>query len=118
MLEVLDFTHDNIIATKVSGEVKGKDYEKVQPYVDDIAEKGQKIRWYFELQNKEGWNADAIVEDIKVDLKHANDYEKVAIVGAKDWEESLAKAFEPFTKAEVQYYELAEKEKAKEWINL
>jgi hypothetical protein len=84
--------------------------------IHEITDKGQKIRWYYELQNEEGWNPGALLEDLKVDIQHASDYEKIAVVGDKKWQEMITKAFRPFTKAEVQFFDLVEKEKAKAWI--
>ncbi len=116
MLQILEFTQGNVIATRATDKVTGEDYEKVKPMIHAITEKGQKIRWYFELQNEKGWNAEAILEDLKVDVKHASDYEKIAVVGEKKWQEMITKAFKPFTGAEVKFFEMAEKDKARSWI--
>ena len=116
MLQVLDFTQDNVLATRAVGTVTEEDYEKIKPVIRNITERGEKIRWYYELQNDEAWEPGAVWEDLKVDLKHTSDYEKVAVVGEKKWQEAITKAYSPFTKAEVQYFSLADKEQAQEWI--
>ena len=50
-----------------------------------------------------------------MDLKHADDYEKIAMVGEKKWQEWITRFMKPFTNAEVRYFDL--KEKAKAWIS-
>lgn len=116
MLQILDFTQDNVLATRAVGTVTDEDYEKIEPVIQEIVNDGKKIRWYYELQNDESWEPGAIWEDLKVDLKHSSDYEKVAVVGEKGWQEAITKAYSPFTKAEVKYFSLDDKEQAKDWI--
>lgn len=116
MLQLLDFTQNNIIATRATGKVTGEDYERLKPMLDNITSKGQKIRWYYELQNEEGFDMGAILEDLKVDIQHASDYEKIAVVGDKKWQETVTKAFRPFTNANVHFFEMNEKQEARHWI--
>lgn len=116
MLHILEFTEGNVVATRATGKVTEEDYQKIIPIIHNITDKGQKIRWYYELQNEESWEPEAILEDLKVDIKHASDYEKIAVVGEKKWQELITKAFKPFTGAEVLYFDLEDKQEARKWI--
>jgi hypothetical protein len=64
-----------------------------------------------------GWDAGALWEDIKFDIRHFSDIESLALVGNKKWEKGMSIFCKPFTKARIQYFDLTELYKAYEWIN-
>ena len=55
-------------------------------------------------------------EDIKFDLKHFADIERLAIVGEKRWEQGMAAFCRPFTSAKIRYFDHSRIEEAREWI--
>ena len=116
MIQILEQTQENIIATKATEKLTTKDYEKLLPLLKNALKKYGKIRWYFEMENFEGWELQAFWEDVKFDIKHASDFEKVAMVGDKQWEKWMTDLMKPFTSAEIKFFELAEKDKGLTWI--
>jgi hypothetical protein len=56
------------------------------------------------------------VNYVNLKFTHSDDIEKIAIVGVKKWEEWMRSVMKPFAKARVKYFDLADKEQAKEWI--
>lgn len=123
MLQLLDFTQKNIIATKANDLMGIKDYEKIHPFIHNIIRAGQKVRWYFEMDDcsisdSTGFWEDGIIEINygKMNFTHSDDLEKIAIVGNKKWESWMRSVMKPFAKATVMYFDLADSEKAREWI--
>lgn len=121
MLQLLDFTGEIIIATKANDLLVIKDYEKIHPFIHNIINKGKKVRWYFEMDdnsNSTGFWEDGVIEINYGNMKftHSNDIETIAIVGNKKWKKCMLSIMKPFTEAKLRYFELSEKEKAKEWI--
>ncbi|HRL72018.1 MULTISPECIES: STAS/SEC14 domain-containing protein [Flavobacterium] len=123
MLQLLDFTGENIIATRANDLLGIKDYEKIHPFIHNIISTGRKVRWYFEMDDGSGSDSTGFWEDgiIEIDygnmkFTHSDDIETIAIVGDKKWEKCMLSIMKPFTKANLRYFELSEKEKAKEWI--
>lgn len=106
----------NILETVATGQLDSADYDRIIPAAEAIVAEYGKIRWYFEMREFDGWTLPALWADLKFDLRHAGDYERIAFVGHPDWFESLAKLLEPFTSAEVAYFESAEQSRAREWI--
>ena len=51
-----------------------------------------------------GWMPAAWWEDLKVDLKHYGDFEKVALAGAPAWVDALTKLFAHFMPGEVRTF--------------
>lgn len=116
MLQILGFTKDNIIATRAEDNLTETDIQKIHPLIHNIVNRGQKVRWYLEMENLSGWKFNAFWKDLKMDMSHADDYEKIAMVGDKKWHDWIAQFMKPFTNAEIKYFDLKEKEEAKEWI--
>ncbi|WP_339750792.1 STAS/SEC14 domain-containing protein [Algoriphagus yeomjeoni] len=116
MLQILEQTENNIIATKASGKLTEVDYKKLLPLLKNALDKHSKIRWYFEMVDFEGWELKAFWEDVKFDAKHANDFDKVAMVGEKMWEEKMSDLMGFFSSAKVKYFDISDKEAALKWI--
>lgn len=123
MLQLLAFTHKNIIATRANDLLGINDYEKIHPLIHNIIRSGKKVRWYFEMDDcsssdSTGFWEDGIIEFNygKMNFTHSEDIEKVAIVGAKKWEKWMKSIMKPFTKASVMYFDLPDREKGMEWI--
>ncbi|WP_445955186.1 SpoIIAA family protein [Yeosuana sp.] len=116
MLQIIDIKQDNVVATIASGKLQQQEIEKVHPIIHTILDKGLKIRWYIEMNNFEGWSIKGLWEDFKMDVAHEKDYERIAMVGEKKWQEWAIQFMEPFTNANIKYFEVSQKEDAKKWI--
>lgn len=114
----IENTEENIIYTRASGKLTKEDYDKLLPVLHQKEKEYEKIRWYFEMKNFEGWEPKAAWEDLKFDFKNAASMEKVAMVGEKEWEEKLSLLMKPFTSAKVEYFDLSQKVQAKQWIQI
>lgn len=91
--------------------------DKLLPILQEKIQHFQKARWYYHMKDFYGWKIAAFLKDIKFDLKHANDFEKVAMVGEKKWQDLMTQAMKPFTLAEIKYFNLEDEQEAKDWIS-
>jgi hypothetical protein len=64
-----------------------------------------------------GWDAGALWEDIKFDIRHFADIERLAMVGDKKWQHGMATFCKPFTKATIRYFHHAEATQARKWLD-
>ncbi len=116
MIQITSDDNSNIVYTTSTGTLEKTDYDKLLPLVEDKIEQFGKVRLYFEMTNFTGWNTDAFLADLKFDLKHAKDFEKVAMVGDKRWQELVTGLMKPFTPAAIRFFEIGDREKAKDWL--
>ena len=116
MLQILEQSEGNVIATKATGKLTKTDYDKLLPVLHERLRQYKKLRWYFEMENFEGWELKAFWEDVKFDAQHANDFEKIAMVGEKKWQEWMTDLMKPFTSAEIKYFDLSQTHEAMRWI--
>ncbi|CAH8281822.1 SpoIIAA-like protein [Mariniflexile fucanivorans] len=116
MIHLINTEKDNLISAKISGKISKSDVEKIHPLIHNIIEKGKKVDFYFEMEDFTGYTLKGFWEDIKVDSAHISDYGKMAFVGEKKWQEFAAKVTDFFTSSEIKYFDLKDKEQAKNWI--
>lgn len=116
MIQILAETQGNLICTKATEKLTRKDYDKLLPLLINVLKQYEKIRWYFEMEDFKGWELKALWEDVKFDIQHANDFEKIAMVGEKKWQQWMTGMMKLFTKAEVKFFEFTERNIALEWI--
>ena len=105
-----------IIAVHVSGKLVKADYERWVPEFERLAGKHEKIRLLFDMVDFHGWDAGAAWEDFKLDVKHFDDFERIAMVGDEEWQQVMATIFKPFTKAMVRYFDRANAAEARNWL--
>ena len=118
MVQFLNFEKTNLIAAFQGGKISKEDVEKIHLLIHKILKTNQKVDFYFEMKDFHGYDLQGLWVDIKVDNSHLSDYGKMAFVGERKWQEWAAKATDFFTGSEVRYFDLKDKEQAKQWINL
>lgn len=116
MIEILTKVHDDTLAIRMSGEITSHDYDLIIPLLEEKIKTHGTINLYCEMEELEEVEPKAVWKDLKFDIKHFNDFRKVAIVGDKQWLEWGAKFAKPFTSAEVKYFDETEKARAMEWL--
>ncbi|MDT0677512.1 STAS/SEC14 domain-containing protein [Autumnicola musiva] len=109
-------SEQNIVYTTAEEKLTDEDYEKMIPFLQEKIKEFGKIRWYFEMRDFEGWTLSAMWKDAKFDFENNEDMQKVAMVGAEEWEKSLTQLMKPFAEADVKYFKTAESEAARKWI--
>jgi len=106
-----------ILVVHVSGKLTKADYEQLAPEFARLVQQHGKLRLLFEMTSFHGWEAGALWEDIKFDVKHYADIERLAMIGDKKWERGMASFCKPFTKATIRYFDHAESAEARKWLS-
>jgi hypothetical protein len=107
---------EKIITVKVSGKLTRQDYDVFVPEIERSIGEFGKIRILFEMEDFHGWDAGALWEDLKFDLRHFSDIERIAFLGDKAWEKGMSIFCRPFTTAQIKYFDLTQREQAMEWL--
>lgn len=105
-----------VVEVHATGKLTTEDYERFVPEIERLVKQHGKIRLLFAMHDFHGWSAGALWQDLKFDLKHFSDIERLAIVGEKKWEKGMATFCKPFTTAEIRYFDQAEADQARAWI--
>jgi len=114
--EIEILASDRLLEVRLTGKLTKEFYERFAPAVEkQIAEHG-KLRILLVMHDFHGWTAGALWEDIKFDMKHWRDIERLAMVGETKWEQGMATFCKPFTKATVRYFDQSQLDEARKWI--
>jgi hypothetical protein len=104
------------LEVRVSGKLLHEDYQQFVPEFERLVKQHGKIRVLFEMADFHGWEASAVWDDLKFDLKHFSDIERLAMVGDKKWEKGMSVFCKPFTTAKVRYFDQAAISEARTWL--
>jgi hypothetical protein len=104
-----------LLEVRVSGKLSHDDYQHFVPEFERLVQQHGKIRVLFEMTDFHGWEAGALWDDIKFDLKHFSDIERLAMVGEKRWEKGMSVFCRPFTTATIRFFD--DVEQARAWLS-
>lgn len=76
-----------VLEVVVSGKLTHDDYRHFVPAFEQRLKQHGKIRVLFEMNDFHGWDAAALWDDIKFDVAHFSDIDRLAMVGEKRWEQ-------------------------------
>ena len=113
----LSTQHDGKVLTiRASDKLTSEDYDHFLPETERLIQQHGKLRVLFDMRDFHGWEMAALWKDIKFDLKHFRDFERLAMVGDSKWEQWMATFCKPFTTAKIRYFDHSEADAAKQWI--
>lgn len=95
------------LSLKAQGKLTHKDYETITPMIDSALAvvKEPRVKVFIDGTELEGWEPRALWDDLKLGLKHGNEFEKIAIYGNKQWQEAVAKIGHWFISGEVRFFD-------------
>ncbi|HFC31097.1 MAG TPA: STAS/SEC14 domain-containing protein [Oceanospirillales bacterium] len=102
---------------KAIGKLTHDDYETITPLLES-AIKGvehPQINVLIDALDFQGWELRAAWDDLKLGLKHGKEFQKMAIVGNKNWLKHAAKIGSWFIAGEAEYFD--DITKAIAWLN-
>src|SRR2546429_9869335 len=100
----------------LSGKLEAQDYKAFGPKIEELIREHGKLRVLVHMHSFHGWTAGGLWEDIKFDVRHFKDLERVAFVGDRKWEEGMSKLCRAFTTAELRFFDESHLEAAREWL--
>ena len=118
MFQFIPVHEDNIYALRVSGKLHHEDYQTFLPELEKLLESDQRIALLIELDDFHGADLAAIKDDFTFGLKHADSFEKVAIVGEKKWQKWMTLFSSPFLKSDVKYFDRKALQDAWNWLRI
>ncbi|MFA5190963.1 MAG: STAS/SEC14 domain-containing protein [Verrucomicrobiia bacterium] len=106
-----------IVNVDLSGRLTREDYLQFLPIVEQLVSQRGKLRMLVEMRGFHGWTVGGLWEDLKFDVKHFKDIERIAFVGETKWQEGMASFCKPFTTATIQYFDQNQIGEARSWLS-
>jgi len=115
-LQIMENNSGNILQLDVSGKFVATDFQTLESTFQRLVKQYGKIRVLLRMHDFHGWEPVAFWDEVKFDLKHLSEIERLAIVGNKQWEKFLGVFGRPFTAAEIRYFDESALPSAGEWL--
>ena len=115
-LHIIGNNSASILELEASGKLVAGDFQSLESTVQRLVKRYGKIRVLFMMRDFHGWEPVAFWDEVKFDLKHFSDIERLALVGDKQWEKFLGVFSRPFTAAEIRYFDKSALLEARAWI--
>ena len=116
MIETIETGSPKVIGVKLTGKLHDDDYQSFVPKMEAIMAAKGKVRLLAQFEDFHGWDLHAAWDDFKFGLKHFSDFERIAMVGDRKWEQWMAGFCKPFTRAAVKYFDASEVDAAWKWL--
>ncbi len=115
-IELKELDDGKFIEVQASGKLTTEDYRQFVPEVEHAIQRKGRLRILFDMRDFHGWNTGGLWQDIKFDLRHFADIERLALVGEKRWQKWMAGACRPFTRAKIRYFDHEAANEARYWL--
>ncbi|MDN3653354.1 STAS/SEC14 domain-containing protein [Thalassotalea ponticola] len=105
------------VSLTAQGKLTHDDYLVITPMIDNAlaAVEQPQVKMLIDATQLEGWELQAAWDDFKLGLKHGSEFEKIAIIGNKRWQQWAAKIGSWFISGDVAYFE--DEESALAWLD-
>jgi universal stress protein A len=117
MSKIIDATNDNVVGIRISGKLSEKDYDCIEQRLRERLGHHRKLRLLVDMDDFEGWESiSALWQDLKLDVRHNNDIERLAMVGEKGWQRWMTRLSQPFIKGKMRYFDRKDLNQAWQWL--
>ncbi len=114
-IKIQEFSGGKVIEVTIDGKLTAADYDTFVPLTQSRIDKYEKISMIIVLGEFRGWEMGALWEDLKFDYQHFSDIDRLAVVGEGAWDKILSSLAEPFTAAEIKYFDHSQLQAARQW---
>jgi hypothetical protein len=115
-VEIQERANGKVLTVQATGKLTREDYDYFLPIVERLIREHGKLRILFDMKKFRGWTGSALWQDLKFDIKHFRDIDRLAVVGDKAWQHGMALFCRPFTTATIRYFDRSQTDQAIAWI--
>ncbi len=111
-------TVENILYISASGKLTATDYETLfMPAIDAHIKQFGKARIVLEFAvDFDGWEAAAMLDDMKIGLQHWRDFHRIALIGPPAWVAVFAHGLSLVSPGECRSFDRDEIDTAWDWV--
>lgn len=115
-LGVLRTGDEYFLEFTAQGKLTHSDYQFILPLAEGSLSNidNSVVKALVDIRDFEGWEPRAAWDELKFDFKHRKDFDRIAIVGSKQWEDWMTTLFGWIMSGEMQYFQ--DRGAALEWL--
>lgn len=116
MYSIVPHPESDLLDIRVTGKMSKADYQSLGPLLNERLTRKPPPPVLVVIDDFEGFDSfGALVEDVKLGVKHYGHMGRMALVGDRAWQKWMARIASPFAGAEIRYFDHAELEQAQVW---
>jgi hypothetical protein len=109
----MDWENPGFIRLRASGRLTASDYDAMEPdFHAELARRGGRAPLLLDVRGWRGWTAGGLVRDLRFDIRHRNNFPRIAVVGDRPWHKWLTYAAKPVFSGEMRYFDAAREAEA------
>lgn len=116
MLIVTPHYDEAILEAKIDEKVTKQDIDKFETHFKEAKTEDEKVNLLLEVEDI-NYSLQGLLEDLKFDMKHWNDFDKIAVLSDKKSIELGSKLPNMLPNLEVEHFSLSEKDQAMNWLH-
>lgn len=101
---------------EIEDRLEKNDYLEFTPVAEAKIDEFGDINLLIRMSGFSGWSPAALWEDLKFDVRHYGDVDRLALVSASEDDEWMATVSKPFTRASVKHFVEDDLDRARRWI--
>ena len=113
---IKDLRKSGSIEIHAQGKLHKTDYDQFVPVLEKLIKEEGSARILLVMHDFHGWDAEALWEDLKFDMKHFNHFERLAFVGDQKWEKWMVTFCKPFTTGKIRHFPSEQEDAARRWL--
>lgn len=109
----------DIIVLRASGQLRAREYDDAIPEIEHALKlaKGP-LRVLIRLEDFRGWTIPGLWQELKFDIRHRNDFDRVAVICESRLEEWGTRLATPFFDATIRYFRPEQEDEAMAWLSV
>lgn len=115
-IEMSEPAEGRILEVRATGKLTHQDYQSFVPEAERLIRLHGKVSVLFDMEGFHGWAPGALWDDIKFDVKHFADIERIAMVGDAKWQKGMSEFCKIFTTAKIRYFDHSQMDEARSWL--
>src|SRR5438132_3638321 len=115
-IDVQEIAGAGFVEIDLTGKLGSEDYKAYLPKIEELIRQHGKLRLLVHMHDFHGWTPGGLWEDLKFEVRHFKDLERIAFVGDKKWEAGMSKFCKLFTIAEIRFFDEAMLDQARAWL--
>jgi hypothetical protein len=94
-----------LLVARIDGKLTKEDYQHFASEFEKHLRGHEQLNVLVDMNGFDSLEAGAVWEEVKFDVKHFADIDRLAAVGDKRWQHIATTLFSPFTKATIRYFD-------------
>lgn len=108
---------DGTPAIRVQGKLTRRDYQEIEPDLVRMLESPGLVNLVIELDHFEGWEPEALFEDLQLSLRYRREIGRLAVVGDHQEHQVGSKLTQPLFAREIRLFSLEQRAQARSWAS-